>query len=291
MDGFLVINKDKGLTSFDVCAKIRRIFNTKHVGHTGTLDPNTTGVLVVALGNATKLLKLLSEHKKEYFTTVLFGKSSDTLDICGKILEDKKDFNLVKSKIEKAIDDLKLRTKQTPPMYSAIKINGKKLYEYARKNESVDVKERDITIYKLDLKSDLYDIDGYKAIDLYMEVSKGFYVRSLIRDLGEYLGVPSLMFDLDRLSSGDFNKDMAVSLSDPNIFNNVISVDDVFCNLEKLYVNDYIKKLVLNGVVLDERQIKTTKPFKVYHNDKLIAIYEPFDEYKYKVVSLFKEEL
>lgn len=112
MDGFLVINKDKGLTSFDVCAKIRRIFNTKHVGHTGTLDPNTTGVLVVALGNATKLLKLLFEHKKEYFTTVLFGKSSDTLDICGNILEDKKDIDLDKFRIEEALDESKLPTAQ-----------------------------------------------------------------------------------------------------------------------------------------------------------------------------------
>lgn len=290
MDGFLVINKEKGLTSFDVCAKIRKIFNTKSVGHTGTLDPNTTGVLVIAIGSATKLLKLLIEHTKEYNTTVLFGISTDTLDITGNVIEENNNINLTKDLIINKLDELKKETKQIPPMYSAIKVNGKKLYEYARKNIELELEARDITIYDLKSTSDLYKIDGRYAIDLYMKVSKGFYVRSLIRDLGIKLNVPATMYELDRISSGIFNKDMAVSLNNPDILDKVISIDEVFSDLEILHVNDYIKKLVYNGVVLDERQIKTNKPFRVYSNNKLIAIYEPFLEYKYKVVAMFKED-
>lgn len=288
MDSFIVIDKPKGLTSHDVCNKLKRIFNTSHIGHTGTLDPNTTGVLVVAINKACKLMPLLLEHTKEYNTTVLFGKSSDTLDITGNILEDKKcDIDL--NSLDKAILELKEQKYQIPPKYSSIKVNGKKLYEYARAGKEVEIAKRDVTIYSLKRTSDIYEIDGYKCVDLYMKVSKGFYVRSLCRDLGQILGVPSLMAELDRESSGDFNKSMAIKLDDPNILNKTISIKDVFKNLESLTVNDYMKKLILNGVVLDERQIKTDKPFMVYNNDKLIAIYDVYKEFKYKPVVLFKE--
>lgn len=288
MDSFIVINKPKGLTSHDVCNRLKRIFNTSHIGHTGTLDPNTTGVLVVAINKACKLMPLLIEHDKEYNTTVLFGKSSDTLDITGNILEDKKcDIDL--NSLDKAILELSEQKYQLPPKYSSIKVNGKKLYEYARAGKEVEIAKRAVTIYDLRRTSNIYEIDGYKCVNLYMKVSKGFYVRSLCRDLGQLLDVPSLMLDLDRESSGAFIKDMAVSIDDPDILNKTISIEEVFSDLESLTVNDYMKKLILNGVVLDERQIKTDKPFKVYNNDKLIAIYDIYKEYKYKPVVLFKE--
>ena len=141
MDGFLIINKNKGITSFGVCNKIKKVFNEKHVGHTGTLDPSTTGVLVVAIGKACKTLKLLEEHKKEYKTTILFGMSSDTFDMDGKILNDNK-IIVDKEKVLEAIRIVSKYKEQIPPMFSAIKVNGKKMYELARKGESIELKPR-----------------------------------------------------------------------------------------------------------------------------------------------------
>ena len=283
MDGFLIINKDKGITSFGVCNKIKRITNTKHVGHTGTLDPNTTGVLVVTLGKACKTLSLLLEHKKEYKTTILFGKSSDSLDITGNILEDRR-VDINKEELLKAISLISKRKTQVPPMFSAIKVDGKKMYDLARKGESIDLLPRDVYINSYKVLSDLYLIDGYYAIDIYLNTSKGFYVRSFARDLGLELKVPSLMYSLDRLSSGDFRIEDSVKLDDLDILNHIISIEDVFKDLEKLEVNDYFAHLASNGVVLDSRQIKTDKPFLVYNKGKLIAIYAPVDVYRYKPV-------
>jgi len=283
MDGFLIINKDKGITSFGVCNKIKRLTNTKHVGHTGTLDPNTTGVLVVTLGKACKTLPLLIEHTKEYRTTILFGKSSDTLDITGNIVEDKR-VDINKEELLKAIDKVSSQKEQIPPMFSAIKVDGKKMYDLARKGESIELKPRDVRVNSYRIESDLYQIDGYYAIDIYLNTSKGFYVRSFARDLGQELGVPSLMYSLDRLSSGQFRIEDSVKLDDPNIESHIISIEEVFKDLEKLELNDYFAHLAKNGVVLDSRQIKTDKPFLVYNKKSLIAIYAPVDLYKYKPV-------
>lgn len=281
MNGFLLINKEKGITSFGVCNKIKHIFNEPHVGHTGTLDPDTTGVLVIALGKACKLMPLLNEHDKSYKTTILFGKSTNTLDISGEVLKDIK-CDISKEALNKALEELKNRTKQKPPMFSAIKKNGIKMYDLARKGIEVELEARDIKIY--DYKaSDIYDIDGYKAVDILLDVSKGFYVRSYARDLGEILGVPSLMYSLCRTSAGDFKIEKCVNLCDATD-NSVLSIDDVFNDLEVLNVNDYIAHLAKNGVTLDERQIKTNKPFKVKHDNKLVAIYSPVSEYKYKPI-------
>ncbi len=288
MDGFLIINKDKNMTSHDVCSKVKRIFGTSKVGHTGTLDPNTTGVLVVAINRATKLMPLLLEHTKEYETTVLLGKSSDTYDITGKILLDEKRPNITNEMIDISLEKLKIQDKQIPPIYSSIKVNGKKLYEYARKNQEVKIEARDIKIYELKRTSDVYYIDGYAYVDLYMMTSKGFYVRSLCKDLGDMLNVPSLMYELNRISSGQFHLNNSVKLNDESILNKVISIEEVFSEAEKIYVNEYMKKLIMNGVVLDERQVKTDKNILVYSNNELIAVYEPVGENEYKPVVIFK---
>ncbi|MGL4949788.1 MAG: tRNA pseudouridine(55) synthase TruB [Anaeroplasmataceae bacterium] len=282
MDGFVIVNKEKGLTSHDVCFKLRKIFNTKKIGHTGTLDPNTTGVLVVAINKATKLIPILEEKTKEYDAVVLLGKTTDTLDITGKITSENKTIVDVSS-IDLKLEMLKTIKKQVPPIYSAIKVDGKKLYEYARENKEVEIKERDVEIYELNRTSDIYDIDGYQAFNIYMKTSKGFYVRSLIRDLGILLDNDALMCDLNRISSGGFHISKSFKIDQLNN-DSIISILDIFSESPTLTVNDYLKKLVLNGVVLDERQIMTHKPFKVIHNDELIAIYAPYERYKYKPV-------
>lgn len=273
MDGFLIINKPKGITSFGVCNKIKHLFNERHVGHTGTLDPDTTGVLVIGLGKACKLMSLLNEHDKEYQTTIMLGKSSDTLDISGNIIEDNVT-NISDDDIKNALFELSKRESQIPPMYSAIKVNGKKMYELAREGKQVDLKPRDIKIYNYEL-IDIKRIDGYQAIDIKLSVSKGFYVRSYARDLGEILNVPSLMFLLDRLSAGDYKKSDSIDLDDIKE-KDIISIENMF-DFKKIEVNDYMARLVKNGIYLDERQIITNECFKVYNNSKLIAIYEPFE--------------
>lgn len=280
MDGFYIINKPKGITSFGVCNKIKHITGEKHVGHTGTLDPDTTGVLVVGVGKACKLMSLLNEHDKEYETIILLGKSSDTLDISGTIIDDYKT-NISNDDIFNAVDALSKKEEQIPPMYSAIKVNGKKMYELAREGKNIELKERNVKVYYYKIKK-ICNIDGYQAIDIIIKVSKGFYVRSFARDLGKILGVPSLMYELVRTSAGDFDIRNSIKLEDINI-NDIISIDSMF-DFEKLYANDFIAKLAKNGVTFDERQIITDKPFKIYNNNELIAIYEPVGNNKYKPI-------
>ena len=263
-----------------MCNEIKHITGEKHVGHTGTLDPDTTGVLVVGVGKACKLMSLLNEHDKEYETIILLGKSSDTLDISGTIIDDYKT-NISNDDIFNAVDALSKKEEQIPPMYSAIKINGKKMYELAREGKNIELKERNVKVYYYKIKK-IFNIDGYQAIDIIIKVSKGFYVRSFARDLGKILGVPSLMYELVRTSAGDFDIRDSIKLEDINI-NDIISIDSMF-DFEKLYANDFIAKLAKNGVTFDERQIITDKPFKIYNNNELIAIYEPVGNNKYKPI-------
>ena len=149
MDGIIVVNKPSGSTSHDIVSKIRKKLNIKKVGHTGTLDPLATGVLPILLGNGTKLSKYLINHDKEYIATIKLGVKTDTADIEGTVIEEKKVPLFTEKQIMNALESLKGKQKQIPPMYSAIKINGKKLYEYARSGESVEVKPRDIEIYNI----------------------------------------------------------------------------------------------------------------------------------------------
>lgn len=287
MNGFLFIDKPKGWTSQDVVAHLKKKLNLKKCGHSGTLDPNTTGLLVVACDEATKMLKLINEHDKTYITTIIFGYDSNTLDTSGEITCDfMMDVNQVD--LDKGLEVLKNQTKQIPPMVSAIKINGKRLYQYERKNQVIEVPARDIKIYDLKQISDLRFVDNHYEVDILIKCSKGFYVRSFARDLGEILNGKAIMKELRRIESGDFNLINSVVLSEVTL-ENIIPITDIFCDFEYLEVNDYIAHLAKNGVMFDERQIKTDKPFYVVHNKKIIAIYEVVDEFKYKPLIIFKE--
>ncbi len=285
MDGFIIINKEKNVTSHTVCHKVERLLNASKCGHSGTLDPNTTGVLVVGVNKGTKLMPYLNEHDKKYVTTIILGQTSDTLDITG-ILSEKVDVsNISNDAIILAINTLSKTTKQIPPMYSSIKIEGKKLYEYARKGVNIDLEPRDINIYASKLleirkSNDLIEID----IELY--VSKGFYVRSYAKDLGNLLNTKSLMKELNRVECGQFKLNEAYTLND--IFNGnykILTFEEVFYDFDKLIIKPYLEKLVKNGIILDERQIKTKKPFFVYNeNSILLAIYDSVELYKYKPI-------
>lgn len=288
MDGFLYIDKPSGWTSQDVVAHLKRKLGLKKCGHSGTLDPDTTGLLVVACNNATKMMKFINEHDKAYLTTIVFGYDSNTLDVSGQISEDFM-MDVKQEELDKAIARLLNTTKQVPPMVSAIKINGKKLYEYERKNQTIDLPLRDIKIYDLVQKSDIRIVDNHAEVDLYIKCSKGFYVRSFARDLGLALGGKAIMKSLRRIESGNFTVEKAIKLKEVTI-DDIVKIEDIFTEFDRLEVNEFVANLAFNGVMFDERQIKTDRPFYVFYKNDIIAIYEVVDIYKYKPIVIFKEK-
>lgn len=202
MNGILIINKPKGITSHDVVGKVRRILHTKKVGHAGTLDPIATGVLIVLVGRATKLSDRLLCEKKCYKAGFRLGIETDTYDITGNIVcENAADVS--KDKIKSVLESFKGKISQIPPMYSAIKIEGKKLYELARRGVTVERKAREVEIYDIDLSGEN---------ELYIACSKGTYIRSLIHDMGKMLGVGACMTALERCASGTFSIENSVTL-------------------------------------------------------------------------------
>jgi len=199
MDGILIVNKPSGITSHDVVDFVRRKFNMERVGHAGTLDPMATGVLVMLLGRATKLSNTFTNNDKEYVAKVFFGKKTDTQDASGKVIEEKNIDSLDIEAIKKALDNFKGEIEQIPPMVSAIKYKGKKLYQFARAGKTVVREPRKIRISGI-------EILDFKFPELTFRVkcSKGTYVRTLCEDIGMSLGVPSHMSGLIRTRSGDF---------------------------------------------------------------------------------------
>lgn len=199
MDGILIVNKPAGITSHDVVNFIRRKFNIKRVGHAGTLDPMATGVLVMLLGKATKLSNTFTSDDKEYVAKVFFGKKTDTQDSSGRVIEEKNVSNPGMEAIEKALNNFKGEIEQVPPMVSAIKYKGKKLYQLARSGKIIEREPRKIKISSI-------EILGFEFPELTFKVkcSKGTYVRTLCEDIGGFLGFPSHMSALVRTRSGDF---------------------------------------------------------------------------------------
>lgn len=285
MDGFILADKPKGMTSQSVCNRIKRRLGLEKCGHNGTLDPNTTGILVVACNRATKLLKLISEHDKEYIATIVFGYDSDTLDIDGEITACR-DMEFTMEDLTRALETIKEAEEQLPPLTSAIKVNGRKLYEYQRKGLEVEVYPRKVKLYEYTVLSNLRMVNGHLEVDIRLHVSKGFYVRSLARDLGKALGGCAVLKDLRRTRAGEFRVEDAIPLEEVTK-DSINGIEEVF-PFPRVEVNAYIAKLVLNGVMLDERQTKEKGVFYVTHNCDIIAIYEAVEPLKYKPILLFK---
>ncbi len=286
MDGFLLIDKPKGITSQTVCNIVKKKLNIKKCGHNGTLDPNTTGIMLIAINEATKCLKLLNEHDKEYIATIIFGLDSNTLDMDTKEEIRSIDMDVNMNDIKKALDKLKDESEQIPPLTSAIKINGKKLYEYQRNNQDIDIKPRKVKLYDYEIISDLRDFNGHKEIDVRVKVSKGYYVRALARDLGILLNGCAILHELRRTKMDNYDVKNAKNL-DEITENDVISITD-FLDYPKVEVLDYMRKLVLNGVTLDERQTNLKGIFYVTNKCDIIALYEEIKDNKYKPILIFK---
>ena len=215
MDGIIVINKPKGCTSHDVVAKVKKILNVKKAGHTGTLDPLATGVLPILLGNYTKLSKYLMEHDKTYKATIFLGEKRSTGDEEGEIIQTSEIIPDSEENVKEVLISFLGKQMQVPPIYSAIKVNGKKLYEYARAGETVERPKRQVTISKFELLSSKYDEKNkQQRIRFNVECSKGTYIRTLVVDLARKLGYPGVMSLLTRLKSGGFTLDQTLSLDD-----------------------------------------------------------------------------
>lgn len=273
VEGIYLINKEKGITSYDVIRKLKRTTALK-IGHAGTLDPFAEGLLIVLIGKATKLSSLFLNSDKTYQGEILFGFSTDTFDETGKIVNKLDDFKLTEEAIDKAISALSGKNTQTPPMYSSIKVKGKKLYQYARKDETVEIPKREVFVEFLN-----YQLNEDK-LTFEVQVSKGTYIRSLAHDLGILVNVPCHLKSLKRTKSGDFD------LKDANENKPYLTLEEYANTLDKLYIKPYLEPLVLNGVYLDERQTTTKNLFSVYLEDRLLAIYEPFKG-KYKPLIIF----
>ncbi len=278
MDGFIIVDKPKGITSFSVCNRIKRNLNLNKTGHNGTLDPNATGLMVVATNRATKLIKLINEHDKEYIATIIFGKTSDTLDTDSDVI-DGRYTEFSKDMLIESINKLSKEEYQIPPMTSAIKVNGKKLYEYQRKGIEVEIEKRPIKINGIELLE--YNKED-KECKIRLNVSKGFYVRSFARDLGNLLNSDGIIKDLRRTKIDNIDIKMSKPLDDINP-NDIIPIDKFF-DLPRVEVDDYIAKLVKNGVTLDERQTDLNGIFFVTNKCDIIAIYEKVENNKYKPI-------
>ena len=285
MNGILVVNKDLGYTSRDVVNFVSKVLNTKKVGHTGTLDPMATGVLVLCVGNALKLCELLTEHDKEYIAGITLGIGTDTLDKEGNVLSTEI-VDIDKDKIIEAVNSFKGSYMQEVPKYSAVKVNGKKLYEYARNNIPVDLPSKLVNIDDIEIIDDIIYDDGKVYFKIKTTVSKGTYIRSLVRDIGLKLGVPAVMNSLVRNRLGEFNINEAYSLDDIKNGNyKLISILDALPNLKRIIVNDDMAYKIRNGVVL-EPFFKEDRAIILDKDNNLISIYENKDG-KARVYKMF----
>ncbi len=273
MDAILLVNKDKDMTSRDVVNKLIKVFNTKRIGHTGTLDPIATGVLVVCIGKYTKLCDLLTSTYKEYIATIKLGIKTDTSDITGTIVEEK-DYQVDKDKINEVLKTFLGKSTQQVPIYSAVKINGTKLYEYAREGTDVELPTREIDIKNIELLDYKDDEIVFKTT-----VSKGTYIRSLIEDICTKLGTVGTMSNLIRTKQGKFNIEDSYTLEDIEKGSyKVLTLEEVLNDLETIDIDDNLAKLVNNGAIIN-------KTFKndiclIKHNNEIIAIYKTYDKDK-----------
>ena len=279
MDGVILINKEKGISSFGVVAKIRKILNIKKVGHTGTLDPEATGLLPILIGNGTKISKYLIEHDKTYIAKLKFGIKTDTADSEGEIIKkdnfklDKKDENFYIEVFNSFVGKMS----QFPPKYSAIKVNGKKLYEYARENKEIEIKPREIEIYSIKILHINYDEN---EIDFKVSCSKGTYIRTLCEDIAKKLETCGYMKELKRIRVNNFKIENSISLEELEqnkdneefLKNNIISIEKVFENKNRINLNERKKELFLNGVKLTNDLEDDI--YLVYSNNKFIGLGE-----------------
>ena len=271
MDGIIIINKEKNYTSNDVVNIVKKITKSK-VGHTGTLDPNATGVLPLLIGNATKISKYLINHDKEYEVVLQLGVRTETADVEGKVIEEKEVTAemLNKDNIEEKLQQFIGKQEQIPPIYSAIKVNGKKLYEYARKGQEVELRPRQIEIYSIQLVG---INEKEKQISFKVKCSKGTYIRSLCEDISKKLGTVGYMKELNRLQVGVFFIKDAVTISEikeeieADNLENIITIEEIFKDKSQIKLTQKQLEQYMNGVKIDTE--KEDGIYRIYNIDNI----------------------
>ncbi|MBS6599688.1 MAG: tRNA pseudouridine(55) synthase TruB [Clostridium sp.] len=271
MNGVLNIFKNKGMTSFDVVSRVRKIAKEKKVGHTGTLDPEAEGVLPVCLGKGTKIIDYIMNSEKGYSVKFKLGIKTTTYDLEGEILEERDTSFLKEEEVKNVINSFKGGYLQVPPMFSALKKNGVRLYELARKGIEVEREGRNITIYNIEnINIDL----PYVSMDV--TCSKGTYIRSLCYDIGEKLNVFATMTDLKRFKTSFFCEEDSININDlkeENIKEKLISIEDALKNYPKIYIEKGYTKLIVNGVRVGDKRftkdfVENNVLYRVYGEDK-----------------------
>ena len=271
MNGILLVNKPIDFTSRDVVNKLTKILKTKKVGHTGTLDPIATGVLVVCVGKTTKLCELLTSEHKEYIATIKLGIKTDTLDTTGTIIE-KKDYNVTEEQIIEVLNSFLGDSIQTTPIYSAVKVNGKKLYEYAREGIEVELPKRNINISDIELLSYKNDEIKFKTT-----VSKGTYIRALIDDICTKLNTVGTMSSLIRTKQGQFTLEQTFTLEDiENGKYELISIEKALSEIETITINEELYNKVKNGSIIPKTF--NNDYANLLYNNKIVAIYKTYDK-------------
>lgn len=266
MDGVLVVNKKKGFTSFDVAHKVGKILGTKKIGHTGTLDPLAEGVLVLCLGEATKIAELITAYDKEYIAGVKLGIETDTYDSEGKVLKEVEvPDNL---DIDGVLSTYKKTYLQEVPIYSSVKVNGKKLYEYARSGEEVELPKKEVTIYSIECLDKSKSTFTFKA-----HVSKGCYIRSIIHEIGLDLGVGASMTSLIRIKQGNISIEDAYTLEDIESGNYKLYSIDEMLDIPQVVVDKDLEFKIRNGVFLDNMWNILDKVLFINNNHELLGIY------------------
>ena len=270
INGLLIVDKEKDMTSRDVVNEISRIFQTKKVGHTGTLDPLATGVLVLTIGKATKLNEIITATEKEYQVEAILGLKTDTLDITGKVLKEE-NTHFSKEEIIDVLNSFLGSYDQEVQIYSAVKINGRKLYEYARNNEKVDLPKRLVTIKQIHLDDLNYD-NNQTTIKFTCLVSKGTYIRSLVNDIASKLGTVGTMKNLRRTKQGNYSIKNAYRLND--IKNNnyqIVSIKDALSDYYTVKVDKQLKFKIVNG-----QKIANTynQDYVLFIDDDVLALYK-----------------
>lgn len=284
MDGILPLWKERGLTSHDCVFKLRKILHTKKIGHTGTLDPGVEGVLPICIGQATRIAEYLTDAGKTYEAIVSIGRSTTTEDAEGETVEEDTSYKLIRrAELQNVLTKLTSEIEQTPPMYSAVKVNGKKLYEYARKGIEVERPTRKVTIYELALLDEDEQFEGEEIqFRIRIACSKGTYIRTLAVQIGEQLGYPSHMAQLVRTASGNFTKEQCYTIEEVRqhmengtIENIILPIEDALSAFPYIEIDESNKKQILNGQMLKLHSLLNGNEKIVFGiQGKAVAIYK-----------------
>ncbi len=284
MDGIILVDKKENMTSYDVIRKVKRYFNTSKTGHCGTLDPFATGLLIIGINQATKVLSFLESEYKEYEATISFGKFYDSYDKTGNLIKESTINPFTKAKINEVLKSFIGKSWQTPPIYSAIHVNGKRLYDYARNNETVDIKSREIEIFDIKLLGFTND-----SISIYVKCSKGTYIRSLGVDIAKKLNNDGYLSSLRRISIGTFKADIANKIEDFNTNSIIVHPISEMLNIKNIVIEDEYLHKIYNGHLMNFNS--DDKYLLINRKDGTsIAIYTKNDNNYRCLRGLFNEE-